>query len=47
MNKDKGKEKSQANNIEEMEDLDDLYAMIFECNFVGNPKEWFLDLMIR
>ncbi|KAL3328276.1 hypothetical protein AABB24_035749, partial [Solanum stoloniferum] len=26
-----------------MEDVDDLCAMISECNLVENPKEWFLD----
>ena len=41
--KDKGKGKIQANIVEEMEDTDDLCAMISECNLVGNPKEWFLD----
>ena len=41
--KNKGKDKSQANIVEKMEDADDLCAMISECNLVGNPKEWFLD----
>ncbi|XP_069150789.1 uncharacterized protein [Solanum lycopersicum] len=39
----KGKGKSQANNVEEMEDADDLCARTSECNLVGNPKEWFLE----
>ena len=43
-NKNKGKDKSQSNIVEKIEDADDLCAMISECNFVGNPKEWFLDL---
>ena len=39
----KGKDKSQANIVKKMEDADDLCAVISECNLVGNPKEWFLD----
>ena len=41
--KDKGEGKNQANIVEEMEDADDLCAMISERNLVGNSKEWFLD----
>ena len=41
--KNKGKGKSQANIMENIEDTDDLCAMISVCNLVGNPKEWFLD----
>jgi len=41
--KDKDKGKSQANIVEKMKDVDNLCAMISECNLVGNPKEWFLD----
>ena len=37
--KDKSKGKSQANILEEMEDANDLCAMISEYNLVGNPKE--------
>ncbi|XP_069144391.1 uncharacterized protein [Solanum lycopersicum] len=40
---DKGKEKSQANTVEQIEDEDDLYVMVLDCNLVGNPKEWFLN----
>lgn len=29
--------------MEEMEDADDLFAMMSECNLVGNLKECFLD----
>ncbi|XP_060170992.1 uncharacterized protein LOC132601970 [Lycium barbarum] len=38
--KDKEKNKGQANMVE---DVDDLCAMLSECNLVGNPKEWWLD----
>ncbi|XP_049390257.1 uncharacterized protein LOC125854718 [Solanum stenotomum] len=37
--KDKDKDKGKANIVEEMEDADDLCAMISKCNLVGNPKE--------
>ncbi|XP_060183339.1 uncharacterized protein LOC132613339, partial [Lycium barbarum] len=37
---DKEKNKGQANMVE---DVDDLCAMLSECNLVGNPKEWWLD----
>ncbi|XP_070007954.1 uncharacterized protein [Nicotiana sylvestris] len=36
----KDKKKGQANMIEKHEDIDDLCAMLSECNLVGNPKEW-------
>ena len=39
----KAKAKVKANIVEEIEDADDLCAMISECNLVGNPKKWFLD----
>ena len=38
--KDKEKNKGQANMVE---DVDDLCAMLSECNLVGNLKEWWLD----
>ncbi|XP_069150713.1 uncharacterized protein [Solanum lycopersicum] len=38
-----GKGKSQANIVEEIQDAEDLCALISECNLVGNSKEWFLD----
>ncbi|XP_060178065.1 uncharacterized protein LOC132607997 [Lycium barbarum] len=38
--KDKEKNKGQANMVE---DVDDLCAMLSECNLVGYPKEWWLD----
>ncbi|XP_060195475.1 uncharacterized protein LOC132624765 [Lycium barbarum] len=38
--KDKEKNKGQANMVV---DVDDLCAMLSECNLVGNPKEWWLD----
>ena len=37
--KNKGKDKSQANIVEKMEDVDDLSTMILECNLVGHSKE--------
>ncbi|XP_060182875.1 uncharacterized protein LOC132612805 [Lycium barbarum] len=39
--KDKGK--GQANVVEKNDDMNDLCAMLSECNLVGNPKEWWLD----
>ncbi|TMX02484.1 hypothetical protein EJD97_021409 [Solanum chilense] len=42
--KDKGKDKSQANIVEKINDANDLCALISECNLVGNPKKLFLDL---
>ncbi|XP_060182160.1 uncharacterized protein LOC132611810 [Lycium barbarum] len=35
--------KRQANMVEKNDDMDDLCAMLSECNLVGNPKEWRLD----
>ena len=29
--------------MEQIEDEDDLYVMVLDCNLVGNPKEWFLN----
>nr|ABI34399.1 Polyprotein, putative [Solanum demissum] len=43
VDKDKDKGKSQANIMKEMENADDLCAIISECNLVENLKEWFLD----
>ncbi|XP_070022483.1 uncharacterized protein [Nicotiana sylvestris] len=39
----KDKKKGQANIIEKHDDVDDLCDMLFECNLVGNPKEWWID----
>ncbi|XP_060190446.1 uncharacterized protein LOC132619613 [Lycium barbarum] len=39
----KDKKKGQANMVEKNDDMDDLCAMLSECNLVGNPKEWWLD----
>nr|XP_016438371.1 PREDICTED: uncharacterized protein LOC107764329 [Nicotiana tabacum] len=36
----KDKKKSQANMIEKNDEIDDLCAMLSECNLVGNPREW-------
>ncbi|XP_060178171.1 uncharacterized protein LOC132608115 [Lycium barbarum] len=41
--KQKDKGKGQANMVEKNDDMDDLCAMLSECNLVGNPKEWWLD----
>ncbi|XP_070003048.1 uncharacterized protein [Nicotiana sylvestris] len=35
--------KGQANIVEKNDDIDDLCAMLSECNLVGNPKEWWTD----
>ncbi|XP_070010851.1 uncharacterized protein [Nicotiana sylvestris] len=35
----KDKKKGQANMVEKHDDVDDLCAMLSECNLVGNPKE--------
>ncbi|XP_070010977.1 uncharacterized protein [Nicotiana sylvestris] len=35
--------KGQANMVEKHEDVDNLCAMLSECNLVGNPKEWWID----
>ncbi|XP_009608717.1 uncharacterized protein [Nicotiana tomentosiformis] len=39
----KDKKKSQANMIEKNEEIDDLCAMVSECNLVRNPIEWWID----
>ncbi|XP_070029916.1 uncharacterized protein [Nicotiana sylvestris] len=39
----KDKKKGQANIVEKNDDIDDLCAMLSECNLVGNPKEWWID----
>ncbi|XP_019251306.1 PREDICTED: uncharacterized protein LOC109230240 [Nicotiana attenuata] len=37
------KKKGQANIVEKNDDIDDLCAMLSECNLVRNPKEWWID----
>ncbi|XP_070051548.1 uncharacterized protein [Nicotiana tomentosiformis] len=39
----KEKKKGQANMVQTNDDIDDLCAMLSECNLVGNPKEWWID----
>lgn len=39
----KYKKKEHANIVEKNDDIDDLCAMLSECNLVGNPKEWWID----
>ncbi|XP_070006796.1 uncharacterized protein [Nicotiana sylvestris] len=39
----KDKNKSQANKIEKNNDIDDLCAILSECNLVGNSREWWID----
>ncbi|PHT60131.1 hypothetical protein CQW23_02494 [Capsicum baccatum] len=39
----KGKKKDQANLAESKKEMDDLCVMLFECNLVGNPSEWWID----
>ncbi|KAL3361588.1 hypothetical protein AABB24_014453 [Solanum stoloniferum] len=39
----KDKKKDQANLAESKEEMDDLCAMLSECNLVGNPREWRID----
>ncbi|XP_070017077.1 uncharacterized protein [Nicotiana sylvestris] len=39
----KDKKKGQANIVEKNDDIDDLGAMLSECNLVGNLKEWWID----
>ena len=39
----KGKKKDQANLVESKKEMDDLCAMLSECNLVGNPPEWWMD----
>ena len=37
------KKKDQANLAESKGEIDDLCAMLSECNLVGNPREWWID----
>nr|XP_009757040.1 PREDICTED: uncharacterized protein LOC104209965 [Nicotiana sylvestris] len=37
------KKKNQANMVENAEEMEDLCAMLSECNLVGNPKGWWID----
>ena len=37
------KKKDQANLAESKGEMDDLCAMLSECNLVGNPSEWLID----
>ena len=37
------KKKDQANLAESKKEMDDLCAMLSECNLVGNPREWWID----
>nr|XP_009613533.1 uncharacterized protein LOC104106651 [Nicotiana tomentosiformis] len=39
----KDKKKSQANMIEKNDEIDDLCAMLLECNLVENSREWWID----
>ncbi|KAF3655302.1 putative ankyrin repeat-containing protein-like isoform 2 [Capsicum annuum] len=39
----KEKKKDQENMAESKKEMDDLCAMLFECNLVGNPREWLMD----
>ncbi|XP_049397397.1 uncharacterized protein LOC125861577 [Solanum stenotomum] len=39
----KDKKKDQANLAKSKEEMDDLCAMLSECNLVGNPREWWID----
>ncbi|XP_070030049.1 uncharacterized protein [Nicotiana sylvestris] len=39
----KDNKQGQANIVEKNDDIDDLCAMLSECNLVGNPKEWWID----
>ncbi|XP_019257825.1 PREDICTED: uncharacterized protein LOC109236050 [Nicotiana attenuata] len=39
----KDKKKSQENMIEKNDEIDDLCAMLLECNLVGNPREWWIE----
>ncbi|KAM3216831.1 hypothetical protein P3L10_026272 [Capsicum annuum] len=39
----KDKKKDQANMTESKKKVDDLCAMLSECNLVGNPREWWMD----
>ncbi|XP_075106989.1 uncharacterized protein LOC142179980 [Nicotiana tabacum] len=37
------KKKGQTNIVDNNDDIDDLCAMLSECNLVENPKEWWID----
>ncbi|XP_070012987.1 uncharacterized protein [Nicotiana sylvestris] len=37
------KKKNQVNMVENAQEMEDLCAMLSECNLVGNPKEWWID----
>ncbi|PHT55203.1 hypothetical protein CQW23_03689 [Capsicum baccatum] len=39
----KGKKKDQANMAESKKEVDNLCAILFECNWVGNPHKWWMD----
>ncbi|XP_049348562.1 uncharacterized protein LOC125813121 [Solanum verrucosum] len=39
----KDKKKDQGNLAESREEMDDLCAMLLECNLVGNPRVWWID----
>ncbi|XP_059294858.1 uncharacterized protein LOC132047900 [Lycium ferocissimum] len=39
----KDKKNGKSNMVEKNDDIDDLCAMLLECNLVGKPKEWWLD----
>ncbi|XP_009792737.2 uncharacterized protein [Nicotiana sylvestris] len=39
----KDNKKGQANIVEKNEDIDDLCAILSECNLVGNSNEWWID----
>ncbi|XP_075084784.1 uncharacterized protein LOC142168031 [Nicotiana tabacum] len=39
----KEKKKDQANMVQTNDGIDDLCAMLSECNLVENPKEWWID----
>ncbi|XP_009628760.1 uncharacterized protein [Nicotiana tomentosiformis] len=39
----KDKKKSQASMIEKNDEIDDLCAMLSECNLVGNLREWWIN----
>ncbi|PHT54694.1 hypothetical protein CQW23_03180 [Capsicum baccatum] len=39
----KGKKKDQENLAESKKEMDDLCAMLSECNLVGNPREWWMN----
>ncbi|KAM3250568.1 putative protein isoform X1 [Capsicum chacoense] len=39
----KGKKKDQENMAESKKEVDNLCAMLFECNWVGNPHKWWMN----